>query len=182
MESIIAIAKLKYLRIAPRKVRLIVRNLNGLSVNEAEAQLLFNKKRASQPLLKLLRSAMANAKNKGHTDIDRLYISSIRVDQGPVLKRWLPRAMGRVTPLQKKSSHIYLELKELSKAKPPKYRLPEKPKKPKKTKEERIKKEKEDKKKPEKKKEEAKTFKLEKKPPAERFGGFVRKIFRRKVI
>ena len=172
----VAIAKLKYLKIAPRKVRLVTRNLKGLTVNEAEARLLFTEKRSSQPLLKLLRSAIANAKNRGHNDINRLYISSIKVDQGPTLKRWLPRAMGRVTPIQKKASHIYLELQELPQPKQPKYQIPQQPK---------IKKTKGAKKglkKPEKKKEELETFKPEKKPSAKKFGGFVRKIFRRKAV
>ena len=111
MAERIAQAKLNYLRIAPRKVRRLANVLKGMSVEEAEAELLYRPQRAAKPLLKLLRSAVANALNQ-HLDKTRLYIADIRVDQGPMLKRWLPRAMGRATPIQKKSSHISLVLKE----------------------------------------------------------------------
>lgn len=174
----IAVAKLNYLKIAPRKVRLIINLLKGLNVNEAEAQLLFSKKRAGEPLIKLLRSAVANAKNKGYNDLDRLYISDIKVDKGSMLKRWLPRAQGRATPIQKKTSHIYLELNEMpeSKFKTPKYKIPQKEKKDKKVKELS--------KKQKKKKEVPETMMPEKKSPTgkKKIGGFVRKFFRRKAI
>lgn len=107
-------AKLNYLHIAPRKVRLVTNALKGLSVNEAEAQLLFRSKRSSESLLKLLRSAVANAKNNHKLNVDRLVIKDIRVNQGPMLKRFMPRAMGRATPIQKKTSHIFLVLEERS--------------------------------------------------------------------
>ncbi len=106
-----ATATLQYLHMAPRKVRLVADVIRGLSVNEAEAQLLYHARRAAKPLLKLLRSASANAKVK-KMDMDRLIVSRITVDQGPMLKRSLPRAMGRATPLQKKMSHIVLTLEE----------------------------------------------------------------------
>ena len=174
----IAIAKLNYLRIAPRKVRLIASLLRGLTVNEAEAQLLFGKKRANEPLIKLLRSALANAKNRGYNDLDRLYISDIKVDNGPMLKRLMPRAQGRATSIQKKTSHIYLELKEIpeSKFEIPKYKIPQKSKKDKKAKELG--------KKQKKKKETFETMTPEKKSPTDKkkIGGFVRKFFRRKAI
>ena len=76
-------AKLNYLKIAPRKTRLVANVLKGLSVNEAEAQLLMSPKRASGPLIKLLRSAIANAKNR-QLNPERLFIKEIRVDQGPM--------------------------------------------------------------------------------------------------
>lgn len=104
-------AKLNYLKIAPRKVRLIANTLKGLSVQEAEAQLLLRVQRSSKPLLKLLRSAISNAKNV-KMDASKLVISSILVNQGPMLKRSLPRAMGRATPIHKKMSHVVLVLKE----------------------------------------------------------------------
>ena len=107
-------AKLNYLKIAPRKVRLIANTLKGLSVQEAEAQLLLRVQRSAPPLLKLLRSAISNAKNN-KLDASRLVISSILVNQGPMLKRSLPRAMGRATPIHKKMSHVVLVLKESDK-------------------------------------------------------------------
>ncbi len=127
-------AKLNHLHIAPRKVRLIASALKGLSVNEAEAQLLFRPQRSSKPLLQLLRSAVANAKNNHKLNPEHLVIQSIRVDQGPTLKRFLPRAMGRATPIHKKTSHILLVLKENLKIKagrfnaasPKKAKLPKK--------------------------------------------------------
>ena len=116
-------AKLNYLHIAPRKVRLVTDALKGLSVNEAEAQLLFRPKRSSESLLKLLRSAVANAKNNHKLSADHLIIKDIRVNQGPMLKRFLPRAMGRATPIQKKTSHIFLVLEERLKSKSPRFNI-----------------------------------------------------------
>ncbi|MBI3046607.1 MAG: 50S ribosomal protein L22 [Candidatus Harrisonbacteria bacterium] len=116
-------AKLNYLHIAPRKVRLIANALKGLSVNEAEAQLLFRPQRPAKPLLDLLRSAAASAKYNHKLNPDKLIISSIKVDQGPMIKRSLPRAMGRATPLQKKMSHISLILEEKSLVKSPRFNI-----------------------------------------------------------
>lgn len=104
-------AKLNRLDIAPRKVRAVIRVIMGLSAGDAEAQLLFRKERAVRPILKLLRSAVANAKNK-NISVDKLYVKSIRADEGPVLKRWLPRARGMATPLLKKFSHVTIVLAE----------------------------------------------------------------------
>lgn len=105
------IAQLNYLKIAPRKVRLIADTLKGLPVKEAEAQLLLRVQRSSRPLLKLIRSAVANARNK-KMDANKLFISSMIVNPGPMLKRFLPRAQGRATPIHKKMSHVVLVLKE----------------------------------------------------------------------
>lgn len=116
-------AKLKHLRIAPRKVRLVANAIKGLSVNEAEAQLLFRAKRSSHAILQLLRSAVANAKNNQKLNPSNLIVKNIKVDQGPMLKRFLPRAMGRATPIQKKTSHISLILEESPKAKTPRFNI-----------------------------------------------------------
>jgi large subunit ribosomal protein L22 len=105
-------ATLRYLDIAPRKVRLLADTLKGLSVQEAEAQLLLRTQRSRLPLLKLLRSAVANAKTNAKLKTDQLVISSIHVDGGPILKRFLPRAQGRATPIHKKLSHVTLTLTE----------------------------------------------------------------------
>ncbi len=104
--------QLNYLHIAPRKVRLITDTLKGLSIQEAEAQLLLRPQRSVKPLLKLLRSAMANIKNNQKVNPDQFVIASIRVNDGPMLKRILPRAMGRATPIHKKMSHVILTLQE----------------------------------------------------------------------
>lgn len=94
---------------APRKVRSVADLIRGMSVNEAEAQLLMVRRRASHPLLKLLRSAVANAKNK-QLNADHLFVAEIRVDQGPMLKRMLPRARGSASAIQKKMSQVTLVL------------------------------------------------------------------------
>ncbi len=106
------ISQLNYLKIAPRKVRLVADLIKNLSVNEAEAQLLMERRRAAKSLLKLLRSAVSNATNNQHLNVEKLFIKSIRVDQGPMLKRYLPRARGMATPIQKKMSHVILILGE----------------------------------------------------------------------
>ena len=108
-------AQLRYLHMAPRKVRSVVDLLRGLPVSEAEAQLLLQARRPALPLLKLLRSAIANARYQNKTlNADALMIADIRVHQGPMLKRSLPRAMGRATPIQKKMSHVSIVLAETS--------------------------------------------------------------------
>lgn len=104
------VAKLSYLRQAPRKVRSVGDLIKGLPVNEAEAQLLMVTRRPSKALLKLLRSAVANAKNSKSVDPQHLFVSSVRVDGGPMLKRMLPRARGSASPIEKKMSHVTLEL------------------------------------------------------------------------
>jgi large subunit ribosomal protein L22 len=103
-------AKLSYLRMAPRKVRSVGDLIKGLPVNEAEAQLLVQSRRPAKPLLKLLRSAMANAKNNGLSNADHLFVSTVRVDGGPMLKRILPRARGSASPIEKKMSHVTIVL------------------------------------------------------------------------
>ena len=103
-------AKISFLRMAPRKVRSVGDLIKGLSVNEAEAQLLVQTRRPSKPLLKLLRSAVANAKNNKVGNVEHLFVSSVRVDGGPMLKRMLPRARGSASPIQKKMSHVTLVL------------------------------------------------------------------------
>lgn len=104
-------AKLRYLRIAPRKVRLVADLIRGKSVKEAETILRFQVKRPAQPMMKLLQSAKANAKQQ-ELDERQLYISKVTVDEGPKLKRYRPRARGRAYKIQKKTSHITLVLDE----------------------------------------------------------------------
>ena len=106
-------AKLRYLRIAPRKVRLVADLVRGKSVEEATHILNFTRKRAAKPILKLLNSAIANASHNFQLKKENLYISKIVVNEGPKLKRWRPRARGVTYEIQKKTSHITLVLTEM---------------------------------------------------------------------
>lgn len=121
-------AKLRYLRIAPRKVRLVADLIRGKRIEEAQNILNFKVKKAALPLLKLLRSATANAKNNFQLDESNLYIAKILVDEGPKYKRWRARARGRADEIQKKTSHITVVLDEIVK-KPKKVKKVEKIKK-----------------------------------------------------
>ncbi len=103
-------ARLRQLRISPRKTRLIARLIVGMSVNEAFRELRVLPKHAAEPILKLVRSAVANAEHNFSLKKDNLYISSAIVDQGPTLKRFMPRAMGRAAAIRKRTSHITVVL------------------------------------------------------------------------
>ena len=99
---------LRYQRIAPRKVRVVAKLIRGKPVDQAVSILMFTNRGAASVLKKLLVSAIANAedKSKGSVDTDNLLVRDVAVDQGPKLKRWRPRAMGRATRIEKKTSHI----------------------------------------------------------------------------
>jgi len=112
-------AKLRYLRIAPRKVRLVADLIRGKTAEEAQTILNFTIKKVAQPLLKLLKSAIASAIHNYQLEESNLYISKITVDEGPKLKRWRARARGVASEIQKKTSHVTLVLEEIVK-KPPK--------------------------------------------------------------
>ena len=103
-------AKLRHLRIAPRKVRVVADLIRGKDAGTALDVLQFTVKKAAEPMRKLLYSAVSNAVENHAMDADALYVQSIHVDQGPTRKRWRPRAMGRATKIQKKTSHITLTL------------------------------------------------------------------------
>ncbi len=105
-------AKLRWLRISARKVRLVVDLIRGRPVEEALNVLTFCHKAAARPVAKLLRSAVANADDRGGYDIDRLVVQTAHVDEGPTWRRWLPRAMGRATRIRKRTSHVTLILAE----------------------------------------------------------------------
>ena len=171
-------AKLKFLRIAPRKVRLVANLIRGKEVEKAQAILSFTVKKASHPLLKLLNSAVANAKNNFQLDPANLYISKITVDEGRIYKRWRARARGRAAAIQKKTSHINLILDEIKPSKKAKKKVEEKSKAPKVAVKKEVKKETEE---PVKEK---KPFPKEKpdfvKQPKKGFGRGLRRIFRRK--
>ena len=103
-------ASMKFLRIAPRKVRLVADMIRGKNVEEALNILQFTTKSSAKPMAKLVKSAVANADQKGGVNVDRLYVKKLTVDEGPTIKRWLPRAQGRATPIMKRTSTITVEL------------------------------------------------------------------------
>ena len=105
-------ARLRFVRIAPRKARLVADLIRGKGSEEALNILTFTRKAAAKILVKLLKSAIANATQKKTVDIDRLYIKRIAVDQGPTMKRFQPRALGRATTIRKRTSHITIVLDE----------------------------------------------------------------------
>jgi large subunit ribosomal protein L22 len=101
----------RHVRMSPRKVRLVVDQIRGKSVNQAYQILQFSPKAAAEPISKTLRSAVANAQYKAQEsgavlDVDDLVVSSVYVDEGPTLKRYRAAAMGRAAPIRKRTSHI----------------------------------------------------------------------------
>ena len=105
-------ARLRFVRIAPTKARLVADLIRGKRSEEALNILTFTKKAAAKILIKLLKSAIANATQKKNIDVDRLYVKQITVDQGPTMKRFQPRALGRATMIRKRTSHIHIVLDE----------------------------------------------------------------------
>ena len=96
----------KYVRVSPQKCRLVADQVRKLSAGKALELLEFSSKRAAKPIRKVLESAIANAEHNQGADVDELKVSEIMVDEGPVLKRWRPRAKGRATPIIKRTCHI----------------------------------------------------------------------------
>ena len=105
-------ASLKYARVGAQKARLVADLVRGKDVNQAVKTLTFLNKKTAGLVKKLIESAVANAEYKKVMDIDNLYVKSIWVDQGPVLKRFRPRAQGRAFGVRKKTSHINVVLEE----------------------------------------------------------------------
>jgi large subunit ribosomal protein L22 len=103
-------ATARYVRISPRKARLVVDEIRGKSYPEARYTLQFINKRAAALVGDVLKSAAANAENNDGMDPDDLYVKAARVDEGPTIKRYRPRAMGRATMIRKRTSHITIEL------------------------------------------------------------------------
>lgn len=106
-------ARLNNLRIAPRKTGLVAGMIRNMPVKKAENILRFAEKRPAEPLMKLLKSAIYNAKNNFNLKEEDLRIKEIKVDKGPTLKRSMPRARGRASRINKRSSHITLILDEV---------------------------------------------------------------------
>jgi large subunit ribosomal protein L22 len=104
-------AKVSFIRITPRKMGLLADEVRGKSINEALAYLQFSpRKRTALVLYKLLKSAVANADQKGGVDVDRLMVKTILVGQGTTLKRFRPRAKGSAFKINKKTSHVTVML------------------------------------------------------------------------
>lgn len=106
------IAKLRYQRLSPQKARLVADIVRGKNALQALNVLRFTNKKAAKYIEKTLRSAIANAKHNFNMDSDKLYISKILIDKGPVLKRISPRAMGRADVIRKPTAHITIEVAE----------------------------------------------------------------------
>lgn len=102
----------RYIRISPRKVRLVVDLIRGKDVKEALAILKYTPQRASVPVAKVVKSAAANAEHNYDMDSDSLVVAACYVDQGPIIKRWQPRAMGRADVLRHRTSHITVIVQE----------------------------------------------------------------------
>lgn len=105
-------AKLNNLRTAPRKTRLVAGLIRNKNFREAERILKFTYKKTAEPFLKLLKSAAANGKNNFNLQEDNLYVKELRVDEGRTLKRHMPRARGRASRINKRTSRITLILSE----------------------------------------------------------------------
>jgi ribosomal protein L22 len=103
-------ASAKYVRIAPRKARLVADQVRGLHIEQARALLAFSPRDAARDIQKLIDSAAANAENNHDLIGDEMRITSITVDEGPTLRRYRPRALGRATPINKRTSHIAVAL------------------------------------------------------------------------
>ncbi|MCR4312474.1 MAG: 50S ribosomal protein L22 [Candidatus Uhrbacteria bacterium] len=99
-------AQAKYIRIAPRKTRLLVGLVRGRTVVEARKQLLVSPKLGAKAVIKVLDSAVANAQNNFKLDTSTLVVAKAWVDEGPKIKRFTPRAQGRATPIRHRMSHI----------------------------------------------------------------------------
>ena len=108
-----ATAKVTYVRIAPRKVQIVLDLIRNQPADKAMAILKHTPKAACEPLMKLLKSAMANAENNNNMDPNRLYVAYAQVSHGPTLKRIRPRAQGRAFRINKKTSHITITLREV---------------------------------------------------------------------
>lgn len=105
-------AKLSSIRLSPRKTRLVVDLVRGKAIQEALNTLQFMTQPSAKLVSKLLKSAVANAEQKGVSDVDGLVVKSIYVDGGAVLKRFVPRAMGRASKIRKPTSHIAVTLSD----------------------------------------------------------------------
>ena len=105
----------RYVRISSRKVKIVIDLIRGKSVREAEAILQYTPKAATEPVLKLLKSAVANAENNLELNRDDLYVAEVYANQGPTLMRYRPRAHGRASRIRKRTRHITIVLDQQAK-------------------------------------------------------------------
>jgi len=110
LAPIVIRASSRYVRVAPRKARLLADQVRGLHIEKARALLQFSARGAAQDIRKLIDSAAANAENNHDLIADEMRVAEITVDEGPTLKRYRPRALGRATPIHKRTSHIAVAL------------------------------------------------------------------------
>jgi large subunit ribosomal protein L22 len=121
-------AEAKWVRISPRKARLVAEHIRGRSVPEARSVLAFTSREAAREIDKVLRSAVANAESQHQIPDERLYVSAAYVDEGPVMKRWRARARGRVARIKKRTCHITVKVAEIPVQEAPAPRKQSKPK------------------------------------------------------
>jgi ribosomal protein L22 len=107
---IVVRASSRYVRVAPRKARLVADQVRGLQIDRARALLRFSPRGAAEDIGKLIESAAANAENNHDLVADEMRVAEITVDEGPTLRRFRPRALGRATPINKRTSHIAVAL------------------------------------------------------------------------
>ena len=108
--AIVVRASSRYVRVAPRKARLVADQVRGLHIDQARALLQFSPRGAAHDIGKLIESAASNAENNHDLVADEMRVSEITVDEGPTIKRFRPRALGRATPIHKRTSHIAVAL------------------------------------------------------------------------
>jgi len=106
-------AAARFVRISPRKIRLVMDQVRGKKIEEAVNMLSFSSLKGARILKKLINSAVSNAEQNSGVDVDSLYIKRIFADEGPTLKRWRPRALGRATRIRKRTSHLTVILDEM---------------------------------------------------------------------
>jgi large subunit ribosomal protein L22 len=110
LAPIVVRASSRYVRVAPRKARLVADQVRGMHIDRARALLQFSPRNAARDISKLIESAAANAENNHDLVADEMRVAEITVDEGPTLRRYRPRALGRATPIHKRTSHIAVAL------------------------------------------------------------------------
>ena len=116
-QTFLSKAGLKVAMVAPKRCRLVVNLIRGQKLEDASRLLLLEKVKGAKVVLKVLRSAVANAQQKGPVNMDRLVVSKAYVDEGPRIKRWMPRSRGSADPRWTRTSHIWIELSEAKRTK-----------------------------------------------------------------
>jgi large subunit ribosomal protein L22 len=105
-------AVIRYTRMSPRKARIVANMIRGKDIDEAMAILRFQERKAAKIMRKLLVSAIANAHTNHQLEVDNLVVKTVLVDGGPILKRWMPRAMGRANRMNRRTAHVTIVVGE----------------------------------------------------------------------